>query len=99
MATPRHEHRCLQEGCGRISVTDRIDARCKGCGSVMALVGSAGTPNFKSFWHPNLGHEPVKISSSKELDRELNKRGMFVNETKVGDKVRLPRTKKEALNV
>lgn len=97
MGIAKHDHQCLK--CNERTVTDKIDALCPWCGAQMALMSSAGVTNFKEFWHPNLAHQPVKISSAKGLDAELHKRGMFINETRGSDKVKLPRTEKEALNV
>jgi len=92
----KHDHECGV--CGKVTLNDQgMDKRC--CGVGMFIRSAPTVKNFKSFWHPHLGHEPVFVDSSKTLDRELEKRGSFIQEAPKGERaVRLPQSREEALN-
>lgn len=75
-----------------------VEVPCPRCGSQDVIWHmSVMTSHFTPFWHPNLGHEPVEITSASQLDKELGKRRLHVNEERSRKRVRLPATKREAL--
>lgn len=97
---PRHDHRC--QACQQAFEAPTIDvAACPTCGSPQVIwVPQVHTPQFKSFWHPHLGHEPVHITSAKQLDRELESRHLTLREAPRRERhQRLPETEQEARSV
>ncbi len=94
----KHDHEC--EKCGlRTTDDETLDRNCPECGETMAIMSSPSISTFRSFWHPNLGHEPVYIESTKALDKELKERNMHIKEGRGGKSAtRLPQTREEALN-
>lgn len=68
--------------CGHAFVSGRLEkVVCPVCSSIdtkwfpSIMVGST-----KKFWHPHLEHEPVEITSMRQLDKELEKRNLDIPE-------------------
>lgn len=72
---------------------------CTRCGSMsthwVPKLGNTG--GFESFFHPNLGHHPVEITSVRQLDKELTERNLHIAEGRKREKFQhLPKTLREA---
>lgn len=97
MGMGKHDHVCRR--CNVSYTTSNLEQRCPKCNEWMDIKSAPKVGGFAPFWHPTLDHEPVYIDSAKTLDKELEKRGLHINEAKQGEKQRrLPQTRKEALN-
>jgi hypothetical protein len=75
---PRHDLEC--NGCKKVFEALRItNVQCPYCGSADTVwLPKANMYKFTPFWHPHLGHAPVEITSTKQLDRELEKVGGYI---------------------
>lgn len=94
----RHDHFC--HDCQReFEVNTAEPSVCTRCGSMnthwVPKLGNTG--GFATFYHPNLGHHPVEITSARQLDKELATRNLHIAESPKREKYqRLPQTVAEA---
>ena len=90
-------HNMLCPSCGLKFEALRIEqVSCPSCGVLATWQPSVMISTFKSFYHPHLGHTPVLIESAKQLDKELDKRNLYIPQGKKQGPRRLPQSIREA---
>lgn len=88
---PIYDYSCREHGSFEVihPVPERRGPkRCPRCGALSRPLVSEGVQiaTFKPYVEYNLGHEPVRVTSAKQLEREAEARGLRVHGTIPGKK-------------